>query len=236
VGKNKLARFEELNSFEHVVQPTVDDVFNKKHQLAGNWAKDFFKNDNPIVLELGCGKGEYTVNLAREYPNKNFIGIDIKGARIWRGALTSLEEKLTNVGFLRTRIELINSFFIENEISEIWITFPDPQLKKRRAKKRLTAAKFLNSYAEFLEKKGLIHLKTDSDFLYEYTLQVVEFNKLPLLFHHNDIYNANEIDPLLTSIQTHYESLFRKEGQNITYIKFQLNGNSNLEEPPEPEE
>lgn len=236
MGKNKLARFEEMKGFEHVVQPTIDEVFNKKYKLAGKWASDFFQNNNPIVLELGCGKGEYTVNLARQYPEKNFIGIDIKGARMWRGALTSQEENLKNVGFLRTRIELIESFFLENEISEIWITFPDPQLKKRRAKKRLTAAKFLNSYAQFLKPDGIIHLKTDSDFLYEYTLSVIAQNKLPIIFHHNDIYNAQEIDPLLTSIQTHYESIFKEEGQNITYIKFQLNGNKSLEEPPESEE
>lgn len=236
MGKNKLARFEEMNNFEHVVQPTMDEVFNKKYTLAGKWANEFFNNNAPIVLELGCGKGEYTVNLARQYPDKNFIGIDIKGARMWRGALTSKEEQLRNVGFLRTRIELIESFFMPNEISEIWITFPDPQLKKRRAKKRLTSAKFLNSYKTFLKDEGIIHLKTDSDFLHEYTQNVVNFNNLPLLYQHNDIYNAEDIDPLLTTIQTHYESLFRKEGQNITYIKFKLNQNQHLEEPPEPEE
>lgn len=235
MGKNKLARFEEMKGFEHVVQPTIDEVFNKKHKLAGNWSGTFFKNKNPIVLELGCGKGEYTVNLAKQYPEKNFIGIDIKGARMWRGALTAYENNLKNVGFLRTRIELIESFFLANEISEIWITFPDPQLKKRRAKKRLTSAKFLNSYATFLKNDGIIHLKTDSDFLYDYTLRVIEFNQLPVIFHHHDIYNAVEINPLLTSIQTHYENIFRKEGQNINYIKFQLNGNNHLEELPEKE-
>jgi len=236
VGKNKLARFEEMKGFEHVVQPVTKEFINKKHPLAGNWAKHFFKNNHPIVLELGCGKGEYTVNLAKQYPEKNFLGVDVKGARMWRGALTARQENLQNVGFLRMRIELINSFFNTDEISEIWITFPDPQLKRRRAKNRLTSSKFLNHYSEFLKKDGIIHLKTDSDALYAYTLSVIQINNLPLIFHNSDIYNTPEIDPLLTSIQTHYEKLFKNEGQNITYIKFQLNGKKKLVEPIDPEE
>jgi tRNA (guanine-N7-)-methyltransferase len=230
VGKGKLKKFNEVATFSHVIEPEIRDHVAVDHVLKGNWKRDFFKNSHPIVVELGCGKGEYTVGMARRFPEKNFIGVDIKGARIWRGAKTSKEENLTNVAFLRTRIELISAFFVANEVSEIWITFPDPQMKTGRAKKRLTSAGFLTRYQLFIVDQGLVHLKTDSKFFYEYTLEVVKQNQLPLIKNTPDLYKELWTDAIL-AIQTHYEKLHIDEGDNINYISFKLNNQSVLKEP-----
>lgn len=221
MGKNKFKRFQENLTFRNLVQPDFDDIFHKDHQLKGNWRADFFGNNNEIVLELGCGRGEYTVELARESVARNFIGVDIKGARMWRGAKTATDEGLLNAGFLRTRIEFIDSFFTVGEVNEIWITFPDPQLKKGRAKKRLTSASFLNMYRRFLSADGLVRLKTDSLHLHEYTKAVLEANKIEAFECNSDIYGSGFADANL-SIKTTYEARYLKEGLPITYISFRL--------------
>lgn len=208
-------------TFTNLVQPQFDEIFHKDHPLKGNWRKDFFGNDNPVVLELGCGRGEYTVALGEMFPGKNFIGIDIKGARMWRGAKTATENGMGNVGFLRTRIEFINSFFGPGEIDEIWITFPDPQLKKNRVKKRLTSPGFLEMYARFLKPGALINLKTDSLHLHRYTRAVAEKNGLDIITACEDIYGTGSADEVL-SVKTTYESRFLAEGLAITYIRFSL--------------
>lgn len=230
MGKNKARRFQENETFINMIQPDFDDVFGKDYKLKGNWRKDVFGNSNPIVLELGCGRGEYTVALAKANPDINYIGIDIKGARMWRGAKTATEREMKNVVFLRTRIEFINSFFGEDEIDEIWITFPDPQLKKQRAKKRLTSAAFLESYAKFLKPAAPINLKTDSAHLYGYTMAVIEDNSLPVLVANNDIYGSGFASAAL-SIKTAYEERFLKQGVPITYIKFLLGGKKEFSAP-----
>ena len=190
MGKDKLRRFRENLTFECFVQPEFDEVFHRDHPLKGNWNRDFFRNDNPIVLELGCGKGEYTVALAQRDPQRNYIGIDIKGARMWRGAKTATDRRMHNVGFLRTRIEFIDALFAENEVSEIWITFPDPQLKTRRAKKRLTSPLYLACYARLLRPGGWINLKTDSKHLYAYTGEVIRRYGLTCEVSEPDIYGT----------------------------------------------
>ncbi len=230
MGKDKFKRFQENLTFTNLIQPEFDDIFRKDHELKGEWGAKFFKNNNPIVLELGCGRGEYTVNLAEKFPDKNFIGIDIKGARMWRGAKTATENSMFNVGFLRTRIEFISSFFAKDEVSEIWITFPDPQLKKDRVKKRLTSPEFLSLYSGFLEPNGYINLKTDSQHLHEYTKANIELNKLPLAESCNDIYGTGYADDVL-SIRTRYEGLFLADGFTITYLKFHLEGKTSFESP-----
>ena len=230
MGKGKLHKFQEIETFSHVIEPEVKEHITHSHSLKGEWNNKFFKNQNPIVLELGCGKGEYSVGLAKHFPNKNFIGVDIKGARIWRGAKTSFEEKITNIAFLRTRIELINSFFDTNEVDEIWITFPDPQMKKRRTKKRLTSSGFLTQYQKLLKNRGIVHLKTDSTFLYEYTNEVVKLNDLQIIRKTSDLYSENWTDKIL-SIQTHYEKLHIDEGDLINYISFYLDNDKELLEP-----
>ncbi|MEG1645141.1 MAG: tRNA (guanosine(46)-N7)-methyltransferase TrmB [Alistipes sp.] len=227
MGKDKLRRFEENLTFACFVQPEFEAIFHQDHPLKGRWQKDFFKNDLPIVLELGCGKGEYTVALAEREPNKNFIGIDIKGARMWRGAKTIQEQGLTNAGFLRTRIEFIESFFASGEVSEIWITFPDPQLKTRRAKKRLTSPFFLTAYARFLADKGIIHLKTDSQHLYQYTQAVIQYFNLPCAVANDDIYGSGFADEVL-SVKTAYEERFLSHGLPITYTRFSLDGRTDF--------
>jgi len=221
-----------METFDHVVQASFDEVFKKDYKLKGKWAKEFFKNNNPIILELGCGKGEYSVGLAKQNPNINYIGIDIKGARMWRGAKTALEEGIKNVGFIRTRIGLINSFFAPEEISEVWVTFPDPQPKKYY--KRLTSTRFLGYYQKLLKNSGIVNLKTDSAELYEYTNKVVDLNKLEILVNTNDLYNSGIADNIL-SIKTFYEQQFLDQGKPITYIKFKLNNLLQLEEPKEEE-
>jgi tRNA (guanine-N7-)-methyltransferase len=230
--KKKLQRFADMETFSNVVQPAFDEVFGKDYPLKGNWNHLFFKNDNPIVLELGCGKGEYTTGLARRFPKKNFIGIDIKGSRMWKGARTALGEHLDNVAFLRTHIEMIRSFFGKNEIEEIWITFPDPQLKKKR--KRLTSARFLNTYGGFLKKGGLVHLKTDSTVLYQYTIDLARFNQLPVKINTRDLYHSG-IDSDILGIQTFYERQFLDQGMKITYLCFELPDGKKIEEPAEEE-
>ena len=230
MGKNKLKKFDQIASFDHVVQPEFEEVHNKDYKLKGKWGSDFFKNDNPIVLELGCGRGEYTVGLSEMYPDKNIIGIDIKGARLWRGALSTHEEGLSNAGFIRTRIEFIDSFFAENEISEIWITFPDPQLKSRRSKKRLTAPRFLSMYSKMLKVDGTVNLKTDSQILHEYTKELCDINKFSVLESDNDIY-AKSVSKEL-QIKTTYEKIFLEEGLPITYLRFLLNKNEEYKDVP----
>lgn len=232
MGKNKLQRFAEMATYKHVIQPSLQEVLNKDYSLKGNWNSQFFGNNNPIVLELGCGKGEYTVGLSKRFPNKNFIGIDIKGARIWRGAKTAVEENLTNVGFLRTRIEHILSFFAPEEVSEIWITFPDPQEKRIRAKKRLTSSRFLPMYQKFLKPDGIIHLKTDNHILYDYTYRLCLHNEIDIIKSTSNLYET-ENDENLLSIQTFYESQYLAKGVPIKYIQFTLNGKTSYQEPPE---
>ncbi len=220
MGKNKLARFAENETFANLFQLTYEQITKEGFALKGKWDELFFKNDNPIVLELGCGKGEYTVGLAKKYPNKNFIGIDIKGARLWRGCKTSNEDKMTNVAFVRTHIQMIESYFAENEVSEIWITFPDPQLKKPN--KRLTCERFLKLYKNILKQDGIVHLKTDSQELYEYTKDDVLIpSKREILYNTNDLYNSDFKEDVI-EIQTFYEAMYLKIGKPITYLKFRL--------------
>lgn len=225
MGKNKLARFEDNLSFECLIQPVSTDVLNASHPMKGNWNKDFFKNENPIIVELGCGKGEYAIGLSRIFPDKNFLGVDIKGARLWRGVKTVTDEKLPNVGFVRTRVDLTPSFFAKNEIDEIWLTFSDPQKKKER--KRLSSPIFIEKYRQFLKPGGIVHVKTDSDLLYEYTLEQVQENKYELLVENNDIYNgfvqkqSEELQKIL-SIRTFYESMWLKQDIPIKYISFKI--------------
>ncbi|MFC0344389.1 tRNA (guanosine(46)-N7)-methyltransferase TrmB [Epilithonimonas hispanica] len=223
MGKNKAARFRENTILPNVIQPTRDQSING-FEHKGKW-KEFFGNDNPIVLELGCGKGEYSVGLANAFPDKNFIGVDIKGARFWFGAKEAIEKNLNNVAFLRTQIELIDNLFAENEVSEIWITFPDPQIKYRRTKHRLTNPEFLAMYRRILKPDGIIHLKTDSEYLHGYTLGLLQGLGHEILTAHHDIYGAAEYQPdtpLLKDIRTYYEELFSAKGKTITYIKFKL--------------
>lgn len=222
--KNKIRRFEENKTLPNVIQPTREEAL-AGFQLKGKWRSEFFKNENPIVLELGCGKGEYSVGLAKEFPNKNFIGVDIKGARFWFGAKDAIENNLGNVAFLRTQIELIDLFFAENEVDEIWITFPDPQIKYRRTKHRLTHPDFLERYKKIIKKEGVIHLKTDSEFLHGYTLGYLQGAGHEIITAHHDIYGAPEYTPdtpLLREIRTYYEELFSSKGKTITYIKFRI--------------
>ena len=224
-------RFDELHSFENVFEPSIEEARSGDYFIKGKWREKHFLNKNPLVLELGCGKGEYSIGLAQAYPKKNFIGVDIKGARMWRGAKTAISEEIKNVAFLRTRIEMIQSFFEVDEVDEIWITFPDPQEKNRRRKKRLTAAGFLNSYRSFLKDNGIVNLKTDNDLLYEYTLAIIDFNKLELEYKSNNVHSTDTNNKLL-QIKTHYEKLFIKENKNINYIRFKLSKNKEIIEPP----
>ncbi len=217
-SKNKLKRFRENETFANVLQPSRAEVL-EQYALKGSWS-DFFKNTNPIVLELGCGKGEYTLALARQNPHINYIGIDIKGARFWRGAKTALEEGLHNVAFLRTQIELISSLFAENEVSEIWITFPDPQIKFKRMKHRLTNPDFLRKYQQILHNEGVVHLKTDSEYLHGYTLGLLQEGQHEILYAHHDIYNNPHAPEEATLTKTFYEQQFLEQEKAITYVKF----------------
>lgn len=228
--KNKLERFAEMKTFSNVIEPSFEEIFNADYKLKGKWHKIYFQNNHPIILELGCGKGEYTVNLAREYPDKNFIGIDIKGARMWKGAKKANEENIPNALFLRTRVDFINSFFDTDEIDEIWITFPDPQPKK--AKKRLVSTKFLSYYQHFLKDNGIIHLKTDNTDVYEYGCKITDLNNLHVLKNTRDIHNSEdeELKPI-REIQTFYEQMFLDEGKTIKYLSFKLNKEKELLEP-----
>lgn len=219
-SKNKLKRFRENETFANVIQPTRTEVLNN-YKLKGKW-REQFKNNNPIVLELGCGKGEYTLALAKKNPNKNYIGIDIKGARFWRGAKTALEENLNNVLFLRTQIELVDAIFDENEIDEIWITFPDPQIKYTRTKHRMTNTEFLKKYHQILKPEGVVNLKTDSEFMHGYTLGLLHGEGHEILYAHHNIYNNPHTPKEVTSTQTFYESGYLEQGKPITYIKFKI--------------
>ncbi|MBR4619382.1 MAG: tRNA (guanosine(46)-N7)-methyltransferase TrmB [Salinivirgaceae bacterium] len=230
MGKGKLAKFRENETFANVFQPEVSDFTNFTHELKGTWHSSVFKNNNPIVLELGCGKGEYTVGMARMFPDKNFIGVDIKGARIWTGAKASNLEQMSNVAFLRTRIEIIRAFFAPGEVSEIWITFPDPQMKKRRAKKRLTSSLFLTMYQQLLADNGFVNLKTDSRFLYKYSCEVAAQNGLEIVRQSADLYSEPWIDDVL-GIKTYYEQLHIDDGNTIHYLKFRLPASKPLIEP-----
>ncbi|MDO5570720.1 MAG: tRNA (guanosine(46)-N7)-methyltransferase TrmB [Bacteroidales bacterium] len=229
MGKNKLQKFDDMNGYPHVFQFPFGTLKESGFDMKGKWGKDFFKNDNPIVLELGCGKGEYAVGLAKMYPNKNFIGVDIKGARMWTGAKESFENGMKNVAFLRTNIELIDNFFDKGEISEIWITFPDPQMKK--VTKRLTSTRFMQLYLEILNSDGLVHLKCDSNFLFTYTTEMVKTNNFPVIFKTEDLYHSDINDDMLLSIRTYYEQQWIERGINIKYIKFQPQQRDQFIEP-----
>ena len=243
MGKNKLARWNELGSFQNVIQPEIGEVSGKDHPIKGKWNSEIFKNSNPVVLELGCGKGEYTVELGRIFPDNNYIGVDIKGARMWRGAKTSNENRMTNVAFLRTRIEFINSFFSADEVDEIWITFPDPHPGAKNTNKRLTSPVFLEKYLSFLKENGIIHLKTDNTELYKFTGSVIRKHRLKLLASTDDLYSKGHVADNMNleisksinhpgeisdffenilSIKTHYEKQFLVKGMKITYLAFRL--------------
>ena len=232
MGKGKLQKFAEMETFSNVFQYPFSVIENVPFEMKGHWREQYFHNDNPIVLELGCGKGEYTVELARLYPQVNFIGVDIKGARMHKGAKEALTAGLSNVAFLRTNIEIIDRFFAKDEVQEIWLTFSDPQMKNPR--KRLTSTYFMNRYRHFLVDGGLIHLKTDSNFLFTYTTYMVEANRLPLLFSTEDLYHTDGIDEetrKILSIQTFYEAQWIARGLNIRYMKFHLPQQGELVEP-----
>lgn len=213
MGKDKLRKFAEVATFENVVQ------LDAGKEYKGQWASKFFGNNMPVVLELACGKGEYTVNLAKMFPNKNFIGVDYKGNRIWRGAKTALEEGIKNVGFLRIQIETILEHFAENEISEIWITFPDPQPQESREKKRLTNPNFLERYKLILNQDGIMHLKTDNDGFYAYTLEQIDALNLTKFKETTDLYKSNLVDDVL-SIKTYYERKYLAVDKNINYVQW----------------
>ena len=221
-SKNKLKRFKENETFSNVIQPKREDLTEAEFQYKGKWNTEFFKNDQPIVLELGCGKGEYSVGLAQAFPEKNFIGIDIKGARFWRGAKTAIEDGLNNVGFLRTQIELIDYAFAENEVSEIWITFPDPQIKYKRTKHRLTNTEFLQKYKKILKQDGVVNLKTDSEFMHGYTLGLLHGEGHEVLYANHHVYKNEGAPKEVTGIQTFYEKQYLEKGKPITYIKFRI--------------
>jgi tRNA (guanine-N7-)-methyltransferase len=220
LAKNKLKKFAQMKDYNHVVEPSLDEL-KAGLTLKGKWRKDFFRNNNPLVVELGCGMGEYTVGLAEKYPEKNFLGIDIKGARMWQGATQSFQKKMKNVGFLRIRIDWIEQCFAKNEVNEIWITFPDPQLKKSRRTKRLTHPDFLNRYRNILKKEASIHLKTDSQFLHGFTLGVIASEGYKLEDSSHDLFQENTQREHM-EIKTHYEKKFLKEGLAITYLRFNL--------------
>ncbi|MEO8086858.1 MAG: tRNA (guanosine(46)-N7)-methyltransferase TrmB [Bacteroidota bacterium] len=217
--KRKLARFAENETFPHMFQPKMFPPVD--HELKGKWHTDFFKNQNPIVLELGCGRGEYTVSLAEKFPEKNFVGIDWKGARLWRGAKTAQDNKMTNVAFLRIMIQNILNFFSHDEVSEIWITFPDPQPQPSKERKRLTSLRFLNMYKQLLMPGGIIHLKTDNKAFYDFTLEVIGENKFKNIYATDDLYHSDADNEIL-GIKTTYENMFLEQGMKICYIKFAI--------------
>lgn len=228
MAKNKLAKFAEMEILENVFQPQHEEIFRTDYQLKGKWGQNVFGNDHPIVLEVGCGKGEYTVGLGELYPKKNFIGLDIKGARMWTGAKIAHEKGMKNIAFLRTHAEMLTSIFAAGEISEIWITFPDPQMAK--AKKRLTGTRFLSLYSKMLKENGIIHLKTDSPFLYQYTTALVHLNHLTTFVNTDDLYGSG-VDDKILGIKTFYEQQWLSRGKTIKYLKFMLSHPVELLEP-----
>lgn len=222
-SKNKLKRFEENLTFKNVIQPSREILVDNNFEYKGKWNDLFFKNNNPIIIELGCGKGEYSIELAKLNPEKNFIGIDIKGARFWRGAKTAVDEGLNNIAFVRSQIELIDKIFSMGEVSEIWITFPDPQIKFKREKHRLINLKFINLYKNILVPNGIINLKTDSEFLHGYMLGLIKStNFLELIYSNHNIYNNSGAPDDVLSIQTFYELKFLKQKKPITFINFKV--------------
>jgi len=220
-SKNKLKRFNENETFTNVIQPSREEVLDN-FSFKGKW-HSFFKNTHPIVIELGCGKGEYTIDLAKKNPDKNFIGIDSKGARFWRGAKTALENNLGNVAFVRTQIELVDFIFDKGEVDEIWITFPDPQIKYKRTKHRMTNHAFLKKYDHILKKDGVINLKTDSEFMHGYTLGLLHGEGHEIVHANHDVYKDYYSPDEVTGTQTFYEKKYLEKGKAITYIKFKLN-------------
>ena len=229
MGKGKLAKFADMETYRNVFQYPYSVVSDVSFAMRGHWREQYFGNQNPIILELGCGKGEYAVELARQHPECNYIGVDIKGARMWTGATRALQEGIPNVAFLRTNIEIIDRFFAPDEVQEIWLTFSDPQMKNPR--KRLSSTYFLERYRRFLEDKGIIHLKTDSNFLFTYTTYMVEHNRLPLLQRTQDLYSEGPAFAVAASIQTYYEQMWLERGLSIKYMQFQLPHEGLLEEP-----
>ena len=225
MGKDKLKRFVEMEHFDNVFQPSMEEV-KEGFRMKGKWHSDFFKNDNPIVIELGCGRGEYTVGMAQKYPNKNFIGIDIKGSRIWRGAKTGVEDQMNNVGFVRSKIDFIEYLFAENEVSEIWLTFSDPQPKRPR--KRLTSKLFVDRYRKIMKQDGVVNIKTDSDLLFESTLEQIEEHSYNCSLSSWDVYGemvltaSDELKELM-DIKTFYEQKWLEEGKKIKFAKFTIN-------------
>ncbi len=228
MGKNKLKKFADMEAFSCVFQFPFSVMSDESCPMRGKWNSDYFHNDAPIVLELGCGKGEYAVGLGKRFPDKNYIGVDIKGARMWTGAKMVEQEGMKNVAFLRTNIEMIDRMFAPGEISEIWITFPDPQMKK--VNKRLTSTRFLNNYRKILKDGGLVHLKSDSPFLYTYTSELVKLNQLPVEVDTDDLYHSGKADDIL-EIKTHYEKQWLERGLTIKYLKFHLPHDGELQEP-----
>ena len=228
MGKNKLKKFADMDTFKCVFQYPFGRLNHEPFPMKGKWNEQYFGNENPIVLELGCGKGEYTVGLGKRFPEKNYIGIDVKGARMWTGAKEAESSGMTNVAFLRTSIELLSQFFAPGEVSEIWITFPDPQMKKVR--KRVTSTRFLELYRQVMIANGIVHLKTDSPFLYTYTDALVKCNQLPVITNVNDLYHSGIADDIL-EIKTYYEQQWLSRGLTIKYISFHLPADTALTEP-----
>lgn len=233
MSKAKLIKFAEIKTFNNVFQPGFEEVFNQSFCLKGKWNEQLFRNKNPIILELGCGKGDYTTGMAEHYPEINFIGVDIKGARLWTGAKYAHENQLGNTAFVRTRVEFVHSLFDSDEIREIWLTFPDPQVEKRRIKKRLTGSRFLRLYQQFLIDQGMIHLKTDNRDLYDYSRKLVQYNKMKIIYSTDDLYSSDITGPV-RDIQTFYEKNFLEQGLKIYYLAFKLDHEKEIEEP-EPE-
>lgn len=231
MGKNKLQKFSDMETFGCVLQYPRHILIEQGFPYAGKWNSEFFNRSNPITLELGCGKGEYTVGLAAANPNRNYIGVDIKGARMWKGAREVEKKGMDNAAFLRTEIEQISSFFAPGEVDEIWITFPDPQMQK--ARKRLTSSRFLTNYRKFLRQGGIVNLKTDSPFLYEYTKRLIELNGFEVLMQTDDLYGSGLADPV-SSIKTFYEQQWLSRGKTIKLLSFRIDGGEIVE--PETED
>ncbi len=227
MAKRKLEQFADMAKYKHVFHAPYEVVKDSDFEMKGKW-NTFFKNEKPLIVELGCGKGEYTVGMSQQNPKNNYIGVDIKGARMWRGATTVKELNIKNVAFLRTRIDFIEKLFAENEIAEIWITFPDPQREKRR--KRLTAPMFMERYQNVLKNNGIINLKTDSRLMYYYTLELAKANNFEILVNTDDLYASEYVDEKL-SIKTYYEQMFLNEGKKINYLRFKIHNNKIVDTP-----